>query len=212
MAGLTLRKEMIEEIKSRYRLIVPRVFSAMLRLPRESFVGTGYCDLAYKDKTLPIGFGQTLSQPYTVAFMTHLLKLKGSEKVLEIGTGSGYQAAVLSKLAKKVYTLEIIASLAMQAKKIFKSLKLKNIFVKAGSGEYGWKEKAPFDAVIITAGVKGQIPKELFEQLKIGGKLVAPVGSGADKIMTRFTKVSEGNVKREEFGIFNFVPFVRGAN
>jgi len=140
--------------------------------------------LAYDDRALPIACGQTISQPYTVALMTHLLVSgkKGKKgRVLEIGTGSGYQAAVLSFLFTEVYTIEIIGRLAKEAKKRLKKLGYKNIFVRKGNGEFGWEEAAPFDGILITAGLGPKIPLALKEQLKVRGRLVAPVGEGEDK-------------------------------
>jgi len=200
------RKGMIEEIRSAYGLNAPKVFKAMLKIPRELFVPKGRRYLAYSDAALPIGFGQTISQPYTVAFMTNLLGLKGKEKVLEIGTGSGYQAAVLSRLAKEVYSLERIPELARSAEKTLKELQIKNVKVSVRQGEFGWKAHAPFDAILVTAGME-QAPKGLFDQLKIGGILVAPVGEGESKSMTKYKK-SKFGVTKKQYGIFSFVPFV----
>lgn len=200
------REQMIEEIKVRYCLDSPRVFSAMLQVPREEFVPENLRSKAYDDCAISIGHGQTISQPYTVAFMTDLLDLKGREKVLEIGTGSGYQAAVLSNLADKVYSVEIVPELAKQAFKRFKKFGFKNIEVKTGSGEFGWKEKSPFDAILVTAGMD-KVPEELFDQLKSSGILVAPVGARTDKMMVRYVKNGK-KIKKEEFGSFYFVPFV----
>lgn len=183
------------------------VFSAMLTVPREEFVPSGLKHRSYEDAALPIGFGQTISQPYTVAFMTDLLKLKGRERVLEVGTGSGYQAAVLSLLAGKVFTIERIPDLAQEAKGRLKKLGYKNIYVKIGSGEVGWKEKSPFDSILVTAGVS-EVPKELFEQLKDGGVLIAPVGEGIDKEMLKYTKSKSGKIRRQKYGVFHFVPLV----
>lgn len=199
-------QDMILDIKEKYNLDAPKVFSAMLSVPRQEFVPSQFQDLAHDDMAVSIGFGQTISQPYTVAFMTHLLDLRGNEKVLEIGTGSGYQAAILSRLAGKVYTLEIVPGLVKRAKETFKKLGFKNIEVKRGSGEFGWRQEAPFDAIIVTAGLE-EIPQELFGQLKDGGVLIAPVGVGQDKTMTRFIK-KEGKINRQEYGIFHFVPFI----
>jgi len=199
-------QDMVLLIKEKYNLDAPKVFSVMLSVPREKFIPSQFQDLAYDDMAVSIGFGQTISQPYTVAFMTHLLDLKGKEKVLEIGTGSGYQAAILSRLADKVYTLEIVPGLAKKAKENLKKLGFKNIEVKLGSGEFGWRQEAPFDAIIVTAGLS-EIPKELFSQLKDRGVLVAPVGVGQDKTMTKFLK-REGKINKKEYGIFHFVPFV----
>lgn len=217
------RERMVEEIKERYNLDAPEVTSAMLQVPREKFIAKKYKDIAYSDRPVSIGYGQTMSQPYTVAFMTHLLvsgriSLKGKKKdvsnwkVLEIGTGSGYQAAVLSKLVRDVYSLEIIPELAETAKKRLKKLGYKNVHIRQGSGEWGWKEKAPFDAILITAGLKKNAPQELLDQLKEGGVLVAPIGKGPDKVMTKFTKAKVSRLKKEKFGIFHFVPFVEEPN
>ena len=197
---------MIEEIRNVYRLDAPRVFSAMSKVPREEFVPAESKEMAYSDAAVSIGFGQTVSQPYTVAFMTHLLNLDGDEKVLEIGTGSGYQAAILSLLTDKVFTIERIEPLAESAEEKLERLGYTNIEVKAGQGEEGWRKEAPFDAILVTAGLES-IPEALFEQLKEGGVLVAPVGIGADKKMTIFTK-KKGKITKKEFGIFHFVPFV----
>lgn len=202
------RKQMIEDIRVRYGFDAPDVFSAMLQVPREEFVSKKDRRFAYKDGPIPIGEGQTISQPFTVAFMTSLLNLRGQEKVLEIGTGSGYQAAVLSHLAKEVYSVEIIDSLAKKARSRLKRLNYKNVSVKKGKGEEGWKQKAPFDAIMITAGVSKKVPEKLFKQLKTGGILVAPVGLGHDKVMTKYIMAKSGKFKEEKHGIFNFVPFI----
>ena len=170
-----MREKMVEtQIKVR-GVKDPRVLSALLKVERHRFVPEEYLNSAYSDQPLPIGEGQTISQPYIVALMTELLELKGEEKVLEIGTGSGYQAAILGELAKEVYTIEIIESLASMAKKRLSELGYQNIQVKAGDGYLGWPEVAPFDAIIVTAA-PDHIPKPLIEQLKDGGRMVVPVG------------------------------------
>lgn len=197
---------MIEEIRSVYGLNAPKVFKAMLKVPRELFVPEGRKYLAYSDAALPIGFGQTISQPYTVAFMTNLLGLKGKEKVLEIGTGSGYQAAVISRLAKEVYSIERIPELARSAELALKELKIKNVKISTGQGEFGWKAYAPFDAILVTAGME-EVPKSLFDQLAPEGVLVAPVGEGDSKEMTRYKK-GKSKISEKRYGIFSFVPFV----
>jgi protein-L-isoaspartate(D-aspartate) O-methyltransferase len=222
---------MVEKIRKDYGLNSPKVLLAMLQIPREKFVTQKYYSSAYSDGPVSIGFGQTMSQPYTVAFMTDLL-LKGMEKigppsqkasagkkVLEVGTGSGYQAAVLSKLVREVYSLELIPELAKEAKKRIKNLGFKNIYIKEGSGEWGWPDKASpacrqagFDAIIITAGIYKEIPDELFEELKIGGVLVAPIGEGMDKVMSKIVKQSKSKFIKTEHGIFRFVPFVEEGN
>ena len=204
------RKGMIEKIKGTYGLDAPKVFSAMLKVPREEFVPREYRDSAYEDGPISIGWGQTISQPYTVAFMTNLLGLKGGEKVLEIGTGSGYQAAIFSHLARHVYTIERIPELAEGARKKLKKLGYQNVEVRVGTGELGWKQKAPFDAILVTAGMEW-IPEELFAELKEGGILVAPVGRGPDKIMTKYVKRGK-RISKKEYGIFHFVPFIEVGN
>ncbi|KKQ53111.1 MAG: Protein-L-isoaspartate O-methyltransferase [Candidatus Woesebacteria bacterium GW2011_GWB1_39_10b] len=222
------REQMVYEIKERYGLDSPNVLSVMLQIPREEFVSARFKDIVYHDGPVSIGYGQTMSQPYTVAFMTHLLvsvrvgvrggplsrKATEGKKVLEIGTGSGYQAAVLSKLFKEVYTIEIVPELARKARNILKKLKFDNVHVKVGSGEWGWPGKLKFDAIIVTAAIKKDVPEALFEQLKVGGVLVAPIGKGTDKVMTRYIKLKNGGtkkLKKETFGIFHFVPFVEEA-
>ena len=176
-----MRERMVEtQIKAR-GVKDPRVISALLKVERHRFVLEEYLNSAYADQPLPIGEGQTISQPYIVALMTELLELKENEKVLEIGTGSGYQAAILAELAKEVYTIEIIESLASTAKKRLSELGYQNISVKAGDGYLGWPEAAPFDAIIITAA-PDHIPKPLLDQLKEGGRMVAPVGTYAQEL------------------------------
>ncbi|MEW6001913.1 MAG: protein-L-isoaspartate(D-aspartate) O-methyltransferase [Nitrospirota bacterium] len=152
-----------------------RVLNAMRKVPRHLFVDESIQYKAYEDMALPIGEGQTISQPYMVAIMTQLLELKGDEKVLEIGTGSGYQAAIFAELSKEVYTVERVPILAERAKERFRSLGYTNIFVRVGNGTLGWPEEAPFDRVMITAGTP-KIPEPLKEQLSEGGLLVVPVG------------------------------------
>ena len=153
-----------------------RVLTAMLKVERHRFVPVELQSKAYSDQPLPIGEGQTISQPYIVALMTELLELKKEEKVLEIGTGSGYQAAILAELVKEVYTIEIVEPLAALAKNRLSELRYRNIHVKTGDGYLGWPEAAPFDAIMVTAA-PDHIPKPLLEQLKEGGRLVVPVGT-----------------------------------
>jgi len=164
-----------------------RVLDAMERVPRHLFVDSETIDNAYSDMALPIGEGQTISQPYMVAVMTELLELKGTEKVLEIGTGSGYQAAVLAELSREVYTIERIASLAEKARKKFQDLSYLNIHVKADDGTLGWPEEAPFDRIIITAG-SPEIPAPLIEQLAEGGIVVIPVGDLYSQQLLKYRK------------------------
>jgi len=191
-----MREKMVEtQIKAR-GVKDPRVLSVLRKVERHRFVPERYLDSAYSDQPLPIGEGQTISQPYIVALMTELLELNGNEKVLEIGTGSGYQAAILAELAKEVYTIEIVESLASAAKERLSELGYQNIKVKAGDGYLGWPEAAPFDAIIVTAA-PDHIPKPLIDQLKEGGRMVVPVGSHAQeliKIVKRSGKMETTNV------------------
>ena len=160
----------------------PRTLAAMRKVPRHLFVPPNLVRDAYSDHPLPIGHGQTISQPYIVAFMTEALGLRGGEKVLEVGTGSGYQAAVLAEIAARVYTIEIVAPLADEARERLARLGYRNVEVRAGDGYQGWAEAAPFDAVIVTAAAP-RIPEPLKQQLKDGGRLVIPVGEDDQELM-----------------------------
>lgn len=182
-----------------------RVLQAMRQVPRHRFVPENVVHEAYNDYPLPIGFGQTISQPYIVALMTELLALKGSERVLEIGTGSGYQAAVLAQLAKEVYTIEIIESLAVSAAERLKSLGYDNVRVKAGDGYIGWTEYAPFDAIIVTAAAP-EVPDSLVAQLRDGGRMVIPVGE-AEGVQTLALYEKQGaRLLRTDVESVRFVP------
>ena len=185
----------------------PRVLRVMAKVPREKFVAKELEASAYEDRPLPIGFGQTISQPFIVAFMTQALKPKATDRVLEIGTGSGYQAAVLSELVAEVYTIEIVRPLAQQAATVLSALGYKNVLVKGGDGYKGWPEHAPFDAIIVTAA-PDHVPQPLIEQLKEGGRMVIPVG----KTFAQQLKVLEkrGGVVKETAVIpVKFVPLTR---
>jgi protein-L-isoaspartate(D-aspartate) O-methyltransferase len=160
----------------------PRTLAAMRKIPRHLFVPPDLAGEAYADRPLPIGQGQTISQPYIVAFMTEALGLRGGETVLEVGTGSGYQAAVLAEIAARVYTIEIVAPLAEEARERLARLGYRNVEVRAGDGYQGWPEKAPFDAVIVTAAAP-RVPQPLKQQLKDGGRLVIPVGEEYQELM-----------------------------
>lgn len=164
----------------------PEVLKAMEEVPRHRFVPESYRAEAYRDDPLPIGWGQTISQPYIVALMTELLELDGDDRVLEIGTGSGYHAAILSRVAGQVYSIEIIDELADQAASTLRDLGYDNVTVRAGDGYQGWSEEAPFDGIILTAAPP-KVPKPLLEQLKVGGRMVVPVGSFFQdlKVITR---------------------------
>jgi protein-L-isoaspartate(D-aspartate) O-methyltransferase len=192
----------VEQIESRD--ITDRlVLAAMRKVPRHLFVTPGSAHHAYEDFPLPIGHGQTISQPYIVAFMTQALGLKGGEKVLEIGTGSGYQAAVLAEIAKSVYTIEILDPLADEARDRLARMGYKNVKVRAGDGYLGWPEAAPFDAIIVTAAAP-HIPEPLKEQLKEGGRLVIPVGDEYQELIV----VTRGGSGFEEKRVLpvRFVP------
>lgn len=186
-----------------------RLLKVMELIPRHIFVDEGLADQAYSDNPLPIGEGQTISQPYMVALMTEALELKGNEKVLEIGTGSGYQSAILSKLADRVFSIEKIASLAGRARSILDSLSCFNVLTRVGDGSYGWRSEAPFDGIIVTAGAP-DIPRPILEQLTIGGNLVIPVGRLSSQTLLRLTRLSEDieDVKREDLGGCRFVSLV----
>jgi protein-L-isoaspartate(D-aspartate) O-methyltransferase len=160
----------------------PLTLAALRKVPRHLFVPPGQAASAYADHPLPIGHEQTISQPYIVAFMTEALGLKGGETVLEVGTGSGYQAAVLGEIASRVYTIEIVAPLAAEAKARLERLGYKNVEVRAGDGYQGWPEKAPFDAIMVTAAAP-RIPQPLKDQLKDGGRLVLPVGDAYQELI-----------------------------
>jgi protein-L-isoaspartate(D-aspartate) O-methyltransferase len=192
----TMRERMVEtQIKAR-GVKDHRVLDALLKVERHLFVQKDLQASAYSDQPLPIGEGQTISQPYIVALMTELLELRGDEKVLEVGTGSGYQAAILAELAKQVYSVEIIEKLATSSEKLLLELGYKNIQVKAGDGYLGWPEAAPFDAIIVTCA-PDHVPKPLIEQLKEGGRLVIPVGEYGQelkKIVKRPGKSESTNV------------------
>ena len=204
-----LREKMIaDQIESR-GVKDPKVINAIMNVPRHEFVSRALWAQAYSDYPLPIGDDQTISQPYIVALMTELLMLKGDEKVLEIGTGSGYQAAVLARIAKEVYTIEIIDSLAQRARSTLKRLGYKNIKVKSGDGYRGWKEYAPFDGIIITAAPP-EIPQPLIDQLKEGGIMVTPIGVYSQELI-RAKKV-RGVLKKESIIPVRFVPMTGEIN
>lgn len=187
----------------------PRVLKAMETVPRHLFVNEALRDQAYNDNPLPIDGGQTISQPYIVALMTEAMELKGTEKVLEIGTGSGYQTVVLAELAEHVFSIDRIASLASGARRLIESLNYFNVAIRVGDGTYGWREEAPFDAVIVTAGAPN-IPKTLLEQLAIGGRLVIPAGGRHSQVLIKLTRLSENlnDVKKEDLGGCRFVDLI----
>ncbi len=183
-----------------------RVIEAMKKVPRHLFVPKDSENEAYNDYPLPIGYGQTISQPYMVALMTEALELKGDEKVLEIGTGSGYQTAILAELAKEVYTIERIIELLKRAEDLLKKLGYKNIKFKAGDGTLGWQEYKPFSAIIVTAGAP-KIPRPLIDQLEDGGRLVIPVGGRYSQELIKVTKKGDELIK-ENLGGCRFVDLI----
>ena len=179
---------MVEEQLVRRGISDPRVLDAMRKIPRHVFIEEALRDRAYGDHPLPIGEGQTISQPYMVAAMTQLLKLEGTEKVLEVGTGSGYQTAILATLARRVCSVERLPALATRARRVIEELGSTNVIVKTGDGSFGWPDEAPFDRVLVTAAAP-QVPAPLFQQLAEGGRLVVPVGDPQSQTLFLVEKV-----------------------
>lgn len=199
-----LRDKMVETQLIQRGIKDEKVLQAMKTVPRHEFVPSPVAAAAYDDSPLPIGEGQTISQPYVVAYMTEQLGLKGTEKVLEIGTGSGYQAAVLGALAEQVYSIEIIEQLARGAERNLQRTGFKNVHVRQGDGYFGWPEMAPFDAIIVTAAPP-ELPAQLFEQLKPGGKIIAPVGVSHQELRL-ITKNFDGSRIEKKLIPVLFVP------
>jgi len=207
---------LLDEIESEYTFtrgmtgkgkIDPRVKAAIAKVPREKFVPDTYIDSAFYNGPLPIGHGQTISQPYIVAIMTDLLELEADDTVLEIGTGSGYQAAILAQICRQVYSIEYVAALADKARSRLKKLGYDNIEIMAGNGYHGWPEHAPYDGIIVTAAAS-QIPPPLIKQLKPGGRIVIPVGrpySYQELVLVK--KDEEGKIKTKDVLSVAFVPF-----
>jgi len=189
-----------------------RVLEAMEQTERHQFIPGRSCSVAYTDGPLPIGEGQTISQPFIVALMTHLAEVKADHTVLEVGTGSGYQAAVLARLARKVCTVEIIPPLAEAAAKVLRELGYDNVSVKVGDGYQGWSECGPFDAIIVTAAL-GHVPPMLIEQLQVGGRLVMPLGTTqAPQQLTVVEKITPSETRMRSIILVNFVPFTRSQD
>jgi len=204
-----LRMNMIETQIKKRGITDQTILDAMKKVNRHEYVQENFERLAYSDRPVPIGFGQTISQPYIVAFMSHKLNVASHHKVLEIGTGSGYQAAVLAELSDYVYTIEIIPELAKRAEKVLKKNDYDNITIRIGDGYKGWPEHAPFDRIMVTAAPK-EIPEKLVEQLAPGGIMVLPVG---ETVMMQYlwliTKDNDGQIEKEKILPVRFVPMVK---
>jgi protein-L-isoaspartate(D-aspartate) O-methyltransferase len=208
------RQAMVDEIRHEARWVSdeldPRVLDALNRVVRHEFVPEYQRSRAYANRPLPIGYGQTISQPFVVAFMTDLLRVKPGDRVLEIGTGSGYQAAVLAQLGAQVYTIEIIPELASAAAERLKRLNYAKIEVKTGDGYFGWPEQAPFDGILVTAAVT-QVPPPLVQQLKPGGRMVIPVGGPfMPQYLVLVEKTQDGKVTTRQLLPVQFVPLTGG--
>lgn len=202
------RQQMVSEQIKQRGISTQAVLEAMSTVPRHYFVPSNLVPLAYTDSALPIDYGQTISQPYIVAYMTEIAEIKPTDKVLEIGTGSGYQAAILGELAQQVYTIEIIPELGQKARQTLKKLGYENIQVKIGDGYQGWSEYAPYDAILVTAAPE-QIPPTLVEQLALNGKMVIPVGKHYQEIVI-VTKTNDGITKQKTIPV-RFVPMTTNS-
>lgn len=200
------RKKMVQEQLIARGINDKRVLDAMMKVPRHLFVEEGLWHQAYGDFPLPIGEGQTISQPYIVALMTEALQVTGDEKVLEIGTGSGYQAAILAELTTHVYSIERISSVAAKARKILDQLGYASVLIRVSDGTLGWQEDAPFAGIIVTAGAPA-IPPTLIEQLEMGGRLVIPVGNEYSQILLKVVKQEKG-YKEKDMGGVRFVKLI----
>ena len=201
------RVRMAERLRDHYKIADERVIEAMARIPRHIFVPEAIKSQAYNDNALPISGGQTISQPFIVARMTELLELTGSDKVLEIGSGSGYQTAVLSSLARKIFAIERLKNLADDAARRLQTLSVRNVTLRSGDGTAGWADYMPYDAILVAAGGP-EIPEPLVAQLKVGGKLVIPIGEDQrSQMLIRVTRTETGR-KQENFGPCAFVPLI----
>ena len=208
------RRALVEQIAAEHAGLEgpfdPRVLEAMRRVPRHRFVAPEAERYAYENRPLAIGHGQTISQPYIVALMTHLARPGPEDRVLEVGTGSGYQAAVLAELVRAVYTIEIVEPLGIAARERLAALGYRNVEVRIGDGYQGWAEQAPFDAIVVTAGA-AEVPPPLVAQLKPGGRMVIPVGpAGAIQYLTVIEKRPDGTTTSRRVAPVRFVPFTRG--
>jgi len=201
------RRRMVEDQVIARGVSDQRVIDAMLKVPRHKFVEQALESQAYQDAPLPIGEKQTISQPYMVAVMSEALELDGSETVLEVGTGSGYQAAVLSLLADRVFSLERIPSLARRARRILDECGFSKVNIRVADGTRGWQEMAPFDAIMVTAGAP-DVPQEYLAQLAVGGRLVIPVGDRDSQVLMRITRSGDNEYKEERILGCRFVPLI----
>ena len=202
-----LRKKLVDKIKEK-GITDNRIIEAIGKVPRHIFMDSGFIEFAYRDQAFPIGSGQTISQPYTVAFQTELLGVKKHDKILEVGTGSGYQCAILLELGAKVYTIERQRELYLKSRALLNKIGYKPYFIY-GDGYKGSPNQAPFDKILITAGAP-EIPGELLKQLVIGGRMVVPVGDSNGQVMIAIDRISEDEYKETKHGYFAFVPMLKG--
>jgi protein-L-isoaspartate(D-aspartate) O-methyltransferase len=202
-----LRKKLVDTISGK-GIKDKKILEAIGKVPRHYFMDSGFIEFAYRDQAFPIGSGQTISQPYTVAFQTELLHVQKHDKILEVGTGSGYQCSILLELGAKVYTIERQRELYLKSRALLNKMGYKPYFFY-GDGYAGLPNLAPFDKILITAGAP-QIPEDLVMQLKIGGRMVVPVGGGGGQVMTVVERVGEDDFNETEHGYFSFVPMLKG--
>lgn len=202
-----LRRKLVDTVAGK-GIKDQKILEALGKVPRHYFMDSGFIEFAYKDQAFPIGSGQTISQPYTVAFQTELLNVKKHDKILEVGTGSGYQCVILLELGAKVYTIERQRELYLKSRTLLTEMGYKPYFFY-GDGYKGQANYAPFDKIIITAGAP-EIPGELLKQLKIGGRMVVPVGGSSGQVMVTVDRIGEEEYKKTEHGFFAFVPMLKG--
>ncbi len=204
-----LRKKLVEEVEAK-GITDKRVLDALLKVPRHFFMESGFLNFAYRDQAFPIGAGQTISQPYTVAFQTELLQINHMDKVLEVGTGSGYQTAILMEMKARVYTIERQRELYLNAKALLEEMGYHPHFFY-GDGYKGVPSYGPYNKILVTAGAT-EIPEALVEQLAVGGRMVIPVGDDRSQVMTLIEKISATDIKTTTHGNFIFVPLLKGTN